>query len=127
MQTDRCCLPGGPLGRQGGLTRIAEGQPWTSASVALTTMLEAAGFTPWIASYTSSRCTGTSFGATIPRRTLSPRISTTVTTMSLLMMMDSFFFLDSTSIGVYLSVSPGEAATLTPPGPPFRLGSNPHD
>src|ERR1051325_7353875 len=41
----------------------------------------------------------------MPRRTLSPRISTTVMTMSLLMTIDSFFFLDSTSIGVYLSVS----------------------
>jgi len=40
----------------------------------------------------------------MPNRTLSPRISTTVMTMSLLMTIDSFFFLDSTSIGVYLSV-----------------------
>src|SRR3954453_18496546 len=37
----------------------------------------------------------------MPRRTLSPRISTTVTVMSLLMTMLSFFFLDSTSIGAY--------------------------
>ena len=50
---------------------------------------------------------GTSFGATIPSRTLSPRISTTVITMSLLITIDSFFFLDSTSMGVYLSVSLG--------------------
>src|SRR5205085_7029189 len=64
---------------------------------------------PWIASYTSSRWTGTSFGATIPSRTLSPRTSTTVMITSLLMTMDSFFFLDSTSIGAYLSVSPGKA------------------
>src|SRR6185437_1012414 len=42
-----------------------------------------------------------SLGATMPRRTLSPRISTTVTTTSLLMTMLSFFFLDSTSIAAY--------------------------
>src|SRR5438445_150555 len=55
---------------------------------------------PWMASYTSWRCTGTSFGATMPRRTLSPRISTTVTVMSLLMTMLSFFLRDSTNIAV---------------------------
>lgn len=38
----------------------------------------------------------------MPRRTLSPRISTTVMTTSQLMTIDSFFFLDSTSMGVYL-------------------------
>src|SRR5262249_31442202 len=59
-----------------------------------------------MASYTSWRWTGTSFGATMPRRTLSPRISTTVTVMSLLMTMLSFFFLDSTSIGAYPFQSP---------------------
>src|SRR5688500_6249466 len=37
----------------------------------------------------------------MPRRTLSPRISTTVTVMSLLITILSFFFLDSTSIGAY--------------------------
>src|SRR5262245_22908660 len=39
----------------------------------------------------------------MPRRTLSPRISTTVTMMSLLMTIDSFFFLDNTSIAAYPS------------------------
>src|SRR5579862_6543970 len=39
----------------------------------------------------------------MPRRTLSPRISTTVTVMSLLMTMLSFFFLDSTNIAAYPS------------------------
>src|SRR5215213_2077636 len=48
----------------------------------------------------------------MPSRTLSPRISTTVMTMSLLMTIDSFFFLDSTSIGVYLSVSENPGAVL---------------
>src|SRR3954453_8186430 len=42
----------------------------------------------------------------MPRRTLSPRISTTVTVMSLLITMLSFFFLDSTSIGAYPFPSP---------------------
>src|SRR6266478_3979973 len=54
-----------------------------------------------MASKTSCRWTGTSLGATMPSRTLSPRISTTVTVMSLLITMLSFFFLDSTSIGAY--------------------------
>src|SRR5437879_6382035 len=58
---------------------------------------------PWMASKTSWRWTGTSLGATIPSRTLSPRISTTVTVMSLLMTMLSFFFLDSTNIAAYPS------------------------
>src|SRR5207237_3774279 len=58
---------------------------------------------PWMASNTSWRCTGTSFGATMPSRTLSPRISTTVTVMSLLMTILSFFFLDSTNIAAYPS------------------------
>src|SRR4029079_7981520 len=50
---------------------------------------------------------GTSLGATMPRRTLSPRISTTVTVMSLLMTILSFFFLDSTSIDFYPFPAPG--------------------
>src|SRR5262245_28237442 len=54
-----------------------------------------------MASNTSWRWTGTSLGATMPSRTLSPRISTTVMVMSLLMTILSFFFLDSTSIGAY--------------------------
>src|SRR5439155_17962657 len=60
-----------------------------------------------MASYTSCRWTGTSLGATIPSRTLSPRISTTVTVMSLLITMLSFFFLDSTSIAAYPSPRQG--------------------
>src|SRR5947199_7623390 len=56
-----------------------------------------------MASKTSCRWTGTSFGATMPKRTLSPRISTTVTVMSLLITMLSFFFLDSTNIAAYPS------------------------
>src|SRR5467141_1645755 len=39
----------------------------------------------------------------MPSRTLSPRISTTVTVMSLLMTMLSFFFLDSTNLAAYPS------------------------
>src|SRR5262249_6879504 len=39
----------------------------------------------------------------MPSRTLSPRISTTVMTMSLLMTILSFFFLDRTSMAVYPS------------------------
>src|SRR5438045_9327766 len=56
-----------------------------------------------MASKTSCRWTGTSFGATMPKRTLSPRISTTVTVMSLLITMLSFFFLDNTNIAAYPS------------------------
>src|SRR5713226_8001963 len=56
-----------------------------------------------MATNTSWRWTGTSLGATIPSRTLSPRISTTVTVMSLLMTILSFFFLDSTNIAAYPS------------------------
>src|SRR6516225_3241147 len=65
-----------------------------------------------MASKTSCRCTGTSLGATMPSRTLSPRISTTVTVISLLITMLSFFFLDSTNIAAYPSseVNPGELA-----------------
>ena len=51
-----------------------------------------------MASKTSRRCTGTSLGASTPRRTLSPRISTTTIVMSLLMTMHSSFFRDKTSI-----------------------------
>src|SRR5947209_5699741 len=43
----------------------------------------------------------------MPRRTLSPRISTTVTVMSLLITMLSFFFLDSTNIAAYPSLRQG--------------------
>src|SRR5688572_21433200 len=52
-----------------------------------------------MASYTSWRCTGMSLGASMPSRTLSPRISTMVTTMSSPIMMLSSRCLDKTSIG----------------------------
>src|SRR5213075_3145049 len=62
----------------------------------------------------------------MPRRTLSPRISTTVMTMSLLMTIDSFFFLDSTSIGVYLSVSESGVGGANT-GPMLQsFGGDPH-
>src|SRR6266516_3828753 len=67
-----------------------------------------------MASYTSCRWTGTSLGATIPSRTLSPRISTTVTVMSLLITMLSFFFLDRTNIADYPSRSIQGARWLVP-------------
>src|SRR5262249_32821179 len=84
---------GGGAGRRGRGGGGAAGGAGASGSVLLA----------WIASTTSCRWTGTVLGATIPRRTLSPRISTTVTVMSLLMTIDSFFFLDSTSIAAYPS------------------------
>lgn len=51
-----------------------------------------------IASYTSCRWTGTSDGALIPRRTLSPRISTMVTTISSPIIMLSSRCRDKTNI-----------------------------
>src|SRR3954452_13306162 len=51
-----------------------------------------------MASYTSWRCTEISIGAAIPSRTLSPRISTTVMTMSSPMMILSSRCRDRTSI-----------------------------
>src|SRR6187402_624272 len=51
-----------------------------------------------MASYTSWRCTEISMGAAIPNRTLSPRISTTVMTMSSPMMILSSRCRDRTSI-----------------------------
>src|SRR5262249_1597234 len=63
------------------------------------------------------RWTGTSLGATMPSRTLSPRISTTVTVMSLLITMLSFFFLDSTSIGAYPFLSPEAVRVFRPRQP----------
>src|SRR5262245_59659362 len=50
----------------------------------------------------------------MPRRTLSPRISTTVTVISLLITILSFFFLDSTSIAAYPSLRPGADRELIP-------------
>src|SRR2546427_11661466 len=77
-----------------------------------------------MASYTSCRWTGTSLGATIPSRTLSPRISTTVTVMSLLMMILSFFFLDSTSIAVYPSQVSGGQLRLLDGAPTCLFGGD---
>ena len=54
-----------------------------------------------IASYTC-RWIGTSLGASNPSRTLSPRISITITIMLSLMMMLSFFLRDNTSIACLL-------------------------
>ena len=53
---------------------------------------------------TSCLCTGMIFGASMPKRTLSPLISTTVTVMSLLITIISFFFLERTSMVTFLSV-----------------------
>src|SRR5713226_3761903 len=90
--------------------RITDADQWLGVSTGLTTTVAGAGSAsalPWMASYTSWRWTGTSLGATMPSRTLSPRISTTVTVMSLLMTMLSFFFLDSTNIAAYPSLRQG--------------------
>ncbi len=61
-------------------------------------------FSLWMASNTSLRWTGTSRGASTPRRTLSPRISTTTIVMSSLIMILSFFLRDSTNKGFLLYV-----------------------
>ncbi len=74
----------------------------------------------WIASKTSRRWTGTSFGASTPRRTLSPRISTTTIVMSSLMTILSFFFLESTNILSSFALLPGRR----PAGPCFETGAN---
>src|SRR5271170_3880407 len=70
-----------------------------------------------MASYTSCRCTEISIGAAIPNRTLSPRISTTVITISSPMMILSSRCRDRTSIvyGSFLlparpAAAPGERA-----------------
>src|SRR6476661_5120412 len=52
----------------------------------------------WMAAQTSLRWTGHSRGASMPRRTLSPRISITVIRMSSLMTIDSFFLRDRTNM-----------------------------
>src|SRR5947209_20023511 len=93
--------------------RVDQTEPG-ALSAGLTMTAGSADF-PWIASYTSWRWTGTSFGATMPRRTLSPRISTTVIVMSLLITIDSFFFLDRTSIAAYPSQSQGGRSWLLVP------------
>ncbi len=56
-----------------------------------------------IASNTSRRWTGTSLGASTPKRTLSPRISTTTIVMSSLMTILSFFLRDKTNMATLLS------------------------
>src|SRR5204862_7149457 len=95
---------------QGSASRTA--RPEGSTGLAPVGGARSAPGLPWMASKPSWRWTGTSLGATIPSRTLSPRISTTVTVMSLLMTMLSFFFLDSTNIAAYPSwkrgAGPGE-------------------
>lgn len=62
----------------------------------------AASFFSLIASWTSCRWTGTSFRASIPKRTLSLRMSTIVTTMLSPMTIFSPIFLLSTSIAFFL-------------------------
>jgi len=67
----------------------------------------AARFSRRMASYTSLRWTLISLGALIPRRTLSPRISTTVTSMLSPIMIVSSRCLDSTNIsGSFLGKGP---------------------
>src|SRR6202008_69607 len=103
-----------------GETQNCDQIPRPLGSTGLATTVDGAGTAPacaWMASYTSCRWTGTSLGATIPSRTLSPRISTTVTVMSLLITILSFFFLDSTSIADYPSRSTrGRGLVLTRSG-----------
>src|SRR3954471_9776999 len=65
----------------------------------------------------------------MPSRTLSPRISTTVMMMSLLITMLSFFFLDRTSMAVYPSEVLGPTwRDAAGTNPPVRddCGPNPH-
>ena len=58
-------------------------------------------FSRWIASYTSWRWTGTSPGASIPRRTLSPRMSTIVITiLSPIIMLSSRCLLKTSMISL---------------------------
>lgn len=61
-------------------------------------MRVAFSFSRLMASYTSCRCTGISWGAWIPSRTLSPRMSTIVTTTSSPIMILSSRRLDNTNI-----------------------------
>ena len=82
--------------------RAASGTTPVAPTAGATTDAASTGSPRAIASKTSRRCTGTSFGASTPSRTLSPRISTTTIVMSLLMTMLSSFFRDSTSIGPIL-------------------------
>jgi len=72
-----------------------------------------------IASNTSCLRTGTSYGASTPRRTLSPRISTTTIVMSLLITMLSSFFRDRTNIETFLG-GPMESDSPHRPSPQWR-------
>src|SRR6516165_10831576 len=65
-----------------------------------------------MASYTSWRCTEISIGAAIPNRTLSPRISTTVMTISSPMMILSSRCRDRTSIVFGSFLLPARPATI---------------
>src|SRR5579883_1112806 len=65
-----------------------------------------------MASYTSWRCTEISIGAAIPSRTLSPRISTTVMTISSPMMILSSRCRDRTSIVFGSFLLPARPATI---------------
>src|SRR5919202_7110562 len=65
-----------------------------------------------MASYTSWRCTEISIGAAIPNRTLSPRISTTVMTISSPMMILSSRCRDRTSIVYGSFLLPARPATI---------------
>src|SRR3954451_24441782 len=65
-----------------------------------------------MASYTSWRCTEISIGAAIPNRTLSPRISTTVMTISSPMMILSSRCRDRTSIVNGSFLLPARPATI---------------
>ncbi len=69
--------------------------------------LAAACFSRWMASYTSFLCTGTCGGALMPSRTFSPRMSTTVISMSSPIIIVSSRCLDSTSIGGLLPIYVG--------------------
>ena len=63
---------------------------------------------------TSRRWTGTSFGASTPRRTLSPRISTTTIVMSSLMTILSFFLRDNTNMVRSFDRLPEPPKTMRP-------------
>src|SRR5689334_13500636 len=65
-----------------------------------------------MASYTSCRCTEISIGAAIPNRTLSPRMSTTVMTISSPMMILSSRCRDRTSIVNGSFLLPARPATI---------------
>src|SRR5436305_5461743 len=92
------------LRRTGGFRRSIWRASWGSRRLACR-------FSRWMASYTSWRCTEISIGAAIPSRTLSPRISTTVMTMSSPMMILSSRCRDRTSIVLGSFLLPAKHAT----------------